>query len=85
MPSWLTALGLAAGSLTTFAFLPQVIKTWRSRSTADISLAMFLVLVSGTIMWLIYGLAIRDVPLITANIIAVALQGAILVFKLRYG
>ena len=50
--SFETALGLLAGSLTTIAFLPQVIRTWRTRSTADISLVMFLILCTGIALWL---------------------------------
>jgi MtN3 and saliva related transmembrane protein len=78
-------LGLIAGASTTLAFLPQVIKTWRTRSTSDISLAMFLVLVSGAALWLIYGLAKGDFPLVAAKMVAVALQGTTLWFKLRFG
>jgi MtN3 and saliva related transmembrane protein len=78
-------IGLAAGFCTTIAFVPQVLKTWRTRSTTDISLAMFLVLVSGTALWLVYGLLVRDVPLIMANTITFGLAATILAFKLRYG
>jgi len=78
------AIGLAAGGLTTIAFLPQVIKCWRTRSTHDISLIMFLVLVTGVLLWLIYGLLTNDLPLIAANAVTLALAGAILIFKLRY-
>jgi MtN3 and saliva related transmembrane protein len=51
----LTFLGLTAAFCSTVAFLPQVVKTWKSRSTADISLSMYLVLVLGIILWLAYG------------------------------
>jgi MtN3 and saliva related transmembrane protein len=78
-------LGLIAATCTTFAFLPQVIKTWQTRSTKDISLGMFLVLVVGILLWLAYGLIIVDVPLITANVVTLFLAGIILLFKLRYG
>jgi MtN3 and saliva related transmembrane protein len=80
-----TALGLLAAVLTTTAFLPQVMKTWRTRSTADISLGMFLILVAGIILWLIYGAILRDVPLIVANATTLVLAGTILFFKIRYG
>ena len=62
-----TAIGMLAAILTTVAFVPQVIKTWRTRSTADISLGMFAILVAGVAAWLIYGLLIRDAPLVLAN------------------
>jgi MtN3 and saliva related transmembrane protein len=83
--SKLTFLGLAAAYCTTIAFVPQLVKTWKTRSTADISLGMFLVLVIGIILWLAYGILLGDVPLIVANGITLVLAGIILVFKLRYG
>ena len=83
--SKLTFLGLAAAYCTTIAFVPQLVKTWKTRSTADISLRMFLVLVIGIILWLAYGMLLGDVPLIVANGITLVLAGIILVFKLRYG
>ncbi len=79
-----TVIGLAAGIMTTAAFLPQAIKTWRTRRTRDISLAMFLVLCLGIILWLVYGILRGDLPLILANAVTLALAGTILVFKLKY-
>jgi len=79
-----TALGIAAGTLTTIAFLPQVLKAWRSRSTRDVSLAMFLTLCAGIVLWLIYGILIDDLPLVLANAVTLGLAGTILVLKLRY-
>lgn len=80
-----TVLGLAAGFCTTFAFLPQVIKTWTTRSTHDISLGMFLVMVIGTSLWLYYGIMIGDLPLIAANGVTLVFAATILIFKVRYG
>lgn len=79
-----TWIGLAAATLTTTAFAPQAIKAWRSRSTADVSLAMLLMLVTGIVLWLIYGLLIRDIPLILANLVTLVLALAILIAKIRY-
>ncbi len=79
-----TVLGLAAATLTTAAFLPQVIKTWRTRQTRDISLGMFLVLCIGICLWLVYGILRGDLPLILANAVTLALAGTILAFKLKY-
>ena len=81
----LTLLGLAAAFCTTTAFMPQVVKTWRSRSTADISLSMFSLMVFGIGLWLAYGISIGDMTLIIANLVTFVLAGTILVFKLRYG
>lgn len=81
----LTLLGLIAATCTTLAFLPQVVKTYRTRSTKDISLGMFLVLVIGIILWLIYGVLISDLPLVAANVVTLFLAGIILALKLKHG
>ena len=83
--SMIGILGLAAGFCTTVAFVPQVLKTWQTRHTKDISLVMFLIYVSGLVLWVVYGLAIDDVPIIVSNVVTFALAGTILYFKLRYG
>jgi MtN3 and saliva related transmembrane protein len=77
-------LGLAAGTLTTAAFVPQVVKTWRTRSTHDISLGMFALFNSGLVLWLLYGVQIGSVPIVIANTITLAFASIILYFKLRY-
>lgn len=80
-----TFTGLAAATCTTIAFVPQVLKAWRSRSTKDVSLGMFLLLVAGIVLWLIYGAVQGDLPLILANVVTLGLSAAILVLKLRFG
>lgn len=82
-PAVIDAIGYVAGALTTFAFLPQVWKTWRSRSAEDLSLAMLLSFCLGLVLWLIYGFLNTQWPIIIPNIITLALTGTILVFKLR--
>ncbi len=77
-------LGFVAGAVTTIAFVPQVVKVWRTRSTADISLWTFLALCIGIVLWLGYGFLIDDLPLLVANGITLVLAGNILVFKFRY-
>lgn len=77
-------LGLAAGFCTTISFLPQVIKTWKTRSAKDLSLGMFLFFCLGVILWLIYGIIIMDIPVITANFVTLVLSSTLLVFKLRF-
>jgi MtN3 and saliva related transmembrane protein len=79
-----TVLGFAAAAMTTAAFLPQAIKTWRTRQTRDISLGMFSVLCLGICLWLAYGFLRDDLPLIIANAITLVLAGTILVLKLKY-
>lgn len=77
-------LGLAAGSLTTIAFLPQVIKTWKSGSAKDLSLGMFSFFCLGVLLWLIYGIMVKDVPVIAANLVTLMLASTLLFFKLRF-
>lgn len=78
-------LGFAAASLTTLAFLPQVIQVWRSRSTKDISLPMLVTFIAGITLWFIYGLRVNAAPIIIANAITLILNLAILRFKLKHG
>ncbi|MBY0435027.1 MAG: SemiSWEET transporter [Cyclobacteriaceae bacterium] len=77
-------LGLLAGTLTTIAFIPQVIKTYQSRSAKDLSLVMFLIFFTGTGLWLTYGLLRNDVPVIAANSVTMVLAALMLVLKFRY-
>ncbi len=78
-------LGFAAATLTTLAFLPQVIQVWRSRSTKDISLPMLVTFIAGITLWFIYGLRVNAAPIIIANAITLILNLAILRFKLKHG
>lgn len=77
-------LGLVAGTLTTAAFVPQVVKTWRTRSTHDISLGMFSLFSIGLVLWLGYGFLIDSAPIIVTNLVTLVLALTILFFKLRY-
>ncbi|HZG99995.1 MAG TPA: SemiSWEET transporter, partial [Flavisolibacter sp.] len=67
-------LGMSAGLISSITFIPQVIKTWKSKSAKDISLLMFTFATASVIMWLIYGILIRNNPIIFTN-------GTILVFS----
>ena len=60
-------LGYAAGALTAFTFLPQVIKTWKSKSAKDISLNMFIIAFVNEIMWLVYGFMLDNWVIILTN------------------
>jgi MtN3 and saliva related transmembrane protein len=77
--------GTLAAILTTTAYLPQAWRAWRTGSTRDVSLKMYLIMVTGTALWLIYGLALGDWPLIGANSVCLLLTGFILALKLRHG
>ena len=78
-------LGSVAGFLTTVAFAPQVWRVWRTRSTRDISLGMYLVFTSGVAFWLAYGVVLGAWPIIAANTVTLALTGTVLALKLRHG
>ena len=77
-------LGAAAGTLTTVSFVPQVLKTWRSRSTGDISFGMFLLFSLGVALWLAYGMAIHSRPVILSNLITLILSLSIVLMKLWF-
>ena len=79
-----TLIGLAAGFCTTVAFLPQVIKTWKSKSAKDLSLGMYLIFCTGVLLWLTYGILISDLPIILTNVATLTLALSILFFKLSY-
>lgn len=77
-------IGYLAAALTTFAFVPQVIHTWRLRSAHGISLGMYALFTSGVALWLVYGLLLGAWPLIVANAVTLTLALAILSLKIRY-
>ncbi|NUN63633.1 SemiSWEET transporter [Pseudanabaena biceps] len=79
------ALGFTAAFLTTTAFLPQVVKVARSRSTKDISLPMLVTFIAGVSLWMIYGVIVNAAPIIIANAITLLLNLLILRFKFKYG
>ena len=78
-------IGYIAGFLTTLAFVPQVIRSWRTRSTADLSLGTLFSFIVGVTCWIFYGIAIHSAPVVMWNIITLALNLAILTAKLRHG
>ena len=79
-----TALGLVAGTLTTAAFLPQLLKTWKTKSASDVSLVMLVTLCTGVFLWIVYGISLNALPLILANVVTFILAVAILCLKIRY-
>jgi MtN3 and saliva related transmembrane protein len=78
-------LGFVAAFCSTAAFVPQVIKTWRSRSTRDISRSMFATLVTGSLLWLVYAWLQGDLPIFATNAIIFVLGSSILALKIRHG
>lgn len=78
-------IGLAAGTLTTAAYLPQVWRTWRTKAVEDISLAMYWSMTIGVALWLIYGITIRAAAVVIANAVSLLLVGGMLRMRIRYG
>lgn len=78
-------MGFVAATLTTFSFVPQAVKTIRTRDTRGISLWMYVTFTVGIAFWLGYGLFLESWPMIVANVVTLALSLTILSLKLRYG
>ena len=83
--NYITIIGLIAATLTTISFLPQAIKSWKTRSARDLSLGMFVTFCTGVLLWLIYGLLNQDVPIILSNAVTFVLALAILILKIKHG
>jgi MtN3 and saliva related transmembrane protein len=78
-------IGYLAATLTTAAFLPQVVQVWQSKSTKDLALPTLISFIAGVLAWLIYGLLLNSAPIIVANAVTLILNLVILRFKLKYG
>jgi MtN3 and saliva related transmembrane protein len=82
--SLIQILGLAAGTITSITFLPQVIQIWKTKSAKDLSLMMLLLLILGVLLWLTYGLLVMDAAIIYTNSMVLAMSLILLYFKLRF-
>jgi MtN3 and saliva related transmembrane protein len=81
MDEW---IGYLAGAATTLAFLPQVVKVWRTRSVRDLSLGMYLVITTGVALWIWYGARIGSAPVVVSNALILAQTVLVLVAKIRF-
>jgi len=77
-------IGLVAALCTTGAFVPQAWRTIKTRDTSGISLWMYVIFTLGVFLWLVYGIAIDNFPIVAANTVTFALAFTILCFKLKY-
>ena len=77
-------VGFAAGTLTALALVPQVLKTWRTRSADDLSAAMLGAQIAGLALWIVYGVALGSLPMIVTNLVTLSLSLTLLVFKRVY-
>lgn len=76
-------IGLIAAVCTTFAFIPQVMKVWKTKQTKDLSLRMYSIMFMGILLWLVYGIRIDSLSIILANVITATLVGTILVYIIK--
>lgn len=77
-------IGFVAGFFTTVAFVPQVLKGWRTRSVADLSFAMLIAFNLGVLCWIVYGLLLTSPPIVAANGVTLVLGLTLLGMKIRY-
>jgi MtN3 and saliva related transmembrane protein len=77
-------VGLLAATLTTVAFLPQMIKVWQTKSANDVSYAMLITFIIGVFLWLIYGILRQDIAVILANALTLIFNLTILWLKIKY-
>jgi MtN3 and saliva related transmembrane protein len=82
--NYITIVGLAAAAITTISLFPQLMKIWKTKSTKDISMEMFLLFCGGVLLWFIYGLLLNDLPMIIANSLGFVQGLIILFFKIKY-
>lgn len=78
-------LGYVAGTLTTVSLLPQVWRTYRTRDVSGISLRMYSIFTLGIAIWLAYGIALKETPMLLANGTSLVLALCVLAMKLRFG
>ena len=83
--NYIDLFGFLAALLTTIAFLPQLYKTWQTKSADDVSLVMLILFITGLICWIIYGVKINSIPILVANIITFIFNFSILILKITYG
>ncbi|VVC02303.1 PQ loop repeat protein [uncultured archaeon] len=78
-------LGYVAGILVVISLLPQVLKSWKTKSTKDISLSRYVIYIAGLVLWIIYALTISNGPVALMNSVGLLLALCVLFLKLKYG
>ncbi len=78
-------IGFAAAFLTTISSVPQIIRSYRTKSTKDISFLWLATLLSGMALWFIYGIMLMSMPIIAANMVGICLILALILLKRKYG
>ena len=82
--NYVDIVGYLAALLTTIAFLPQLYKTWQTKSADDVSSIMLILFIIGLSGWIIYGIKINSLPILVANIITFIFNFSILILKITY-
>jgi len=77
-------VGFSAAILTTVAFFPQALKSWRTRDLSGISLSMYSLFTVGVALWLVYGVILSSWPIIVGNAITLVLASAVLALKVMH-
>ncbi|MEK6969155.1 MAG: SemiSWEET transporter [Nanoarchaeota archaeon] len=83
--SFIDIIGYAAGFLILISIIPQIIKSWKTKSTKDISLLRYLIYAAGVVLWLVYGIVLYNGPMMVVNGINLILASSILYLKFKYG
>ena len=78
-------IGLTAGALITFGFIPQIIRVFKLKSAREISATFNILLLVGMLLWLIYGISLHLTPVIFWNSVGMLLVSILLYGKLKYG
>ena len=84
MKLFIEYLGYFAGFCTTVSFIPQVLKVWKSKNVNGISLCMFIIFTTGVSCWLIYGMLLKNIPLIIANTLTLVLAIIVLIGIIKF-
>ena len=77
-------LGYISATITTIAFLPQIIKTFKTKSAKDVSMGMFILFTTGVFLWIIYGILTNTMPVLIANAVIFCLSLTQIVLKIKY-
>ena len=82
--NWIKIIGLVAGLFTATSLLPQVIKTFKEKKAEQVSLFMLIVLLAGQILWIVYGFAKSDIPIIATNCFSLLVDILMIVLRIKF-
>ena len=82
---WNDLLGMGAGVLTAASRVPQIVKTWKTRSAGGLSLTMYAMVCTGFLLWLTYGIMTESLPIVLSNVVSLGFNAVLLVFRFRFG